>query len=466
MPNAFQFRSLLGLGNTSGPEDAANNSAAISANGLDTRNLSFAETQGGAPVSQTRANRAVQARENLDVLMRQIEHARHDADQMIEDMSALEVTSGQANTLQRENAALREKLETSSREATEQSNAADSALREISRLKDELSRIRQDCETSQRAASANALDAERIEDRLQTALSALEETKRDLAAQRDAKDKAMVEAASLRANLAERDRVQSTLLQKETELRMQVAKLQSQNDEVSGSLNRKERSLLEKSAELDATRDRIAELEAEAGSSRDDMRSLGNKYSDLKVSQDARIFSLNDGLDQERESHRMTRKLLEEARLSNDELSDEIASLKDHTMTSTKDAQKLKRELGATRTQVHEYGDKLKETHLSYSAAQGDIQRLEAALDEAKRDAVTLRRQVNKTDQLLRENTDLHDKVASMQQSLDRYRGKGLLDDTPIMLSSTKASVDEPAKKSKAASHLGAGQNVARIARR
>ncbi|MEO1222051.1 MAG: hypothetical protein AAFY42_11970, partial [Pseudomonadota bacterium] len=206
--------------------------------------------------------------------------------------------------------------------------------------------------------------------------------------------------------------------------------------------------------------------EAEAASSRDELRVLNNKLSDLRVSQDARIYSLNDGLDQERESHRMTRKLLEEERAKSDDLIDEITSHKDQTAMASKDTQKMKRELTATRTQVHEYGDKLKEAHLQYAAAQSDIQRLEAALEDAKKDATSLGRQANKSDQLLRENTDLHDKVSSLQQRIERYRGKDLLDDAPIMLSSASRRENPSRETSKANVVATSTPNVARIRRR
>lgn len=465
MPNAFQFRSILGLGQGSG--QASDTSGGSSKNTASAGGLALPPLEHDALSNGTsRANRSLQVRENLDTLMRQIEHARRDADQMMEDMSALEITAGQANSLRRENDVLREKLDDAARETMAETAKAGSSAREIARLKEELSRIRQDSEKSQREASANALDAERIEDRLRSALTALDEAKRDLEIQRDAKDKAEVDAASLRANLAERDRANGVLIQQESDLRLQVAKLQNRYEEVTDALSRKERSMLEKSAELESSRDRIAELEAEADASRDEVRILNNKYSDLKVSQDARIYSLNDCVGQERESHRMTRKLLEEARESNDDLSDQIGHLKDQTMTSTKEEQTLKRELTATRAQIHEYGDKLKEAHLRGSAAQGDIQRLEAALEDANKEASSMRRQASKADQLLRENTDLHDKIASMQQSLERYRGREIHDDPPIMLSSTtRASSPTPAKAKRSTAVAG-GPNVARIARR
>jgi chromosome segregation ATPase len=414
----------------------------------------------------SRTARSLQVRENLDQLMRQIEHARHDADQMMEEMAALEVDAGQVATLKRENDVLREKLDTSNRETIAEASKAEGAGREIARLKDELERIRQDYEKSQREASANALDAERIEDRLRATVAAFGEAKRDLETLREAKDKVEVDAACLRANLAERDRAQSALMQTEAELRMQTAKLQTRYEEVTDALARKERSVLEKSAELASSKDRIADLEAEAVAARDELRILSNKYSDLKVSQDARIYSLNDGLEQERESHRMTRKLLEEERAKSDDLIDEIASLKEQATISGNDTQKMKRELNATRTQVHEYGDKLKEAHLHYAAAQSDIQRLESALEDAKKDSISLSRQANKSEQLLRENTDLHDKVASLQQRVDRYRGSDLLDDVPIMLSSASHSPNRSTVKDKASTVATSTPNVARIRRR
>jgi chromosome segregation ATPase len=341
MANAFQFRSLLGMGS-------------------EETTKSTKREVGTAPAKSIRADRSAQVRGNLDVLMRQIEHARRDADQMIEEISALEVEAGRTADVQRENTALREKLDQAARELSAEAAKAENDAREIVRLKEELSRIRQEYERSEREASANAMDATRVEDRLRATITALDEAKRDLETQREAREKAELDAACLRTNLRERDRAQNALMQSETELRMQNAKLQSQYDEVTEALARKERVILEKSAELESSRDRIADLETSADASREELRILGGKYSDVKISRDARLLSLTDGLDQERESHRMTRKLLEEERTRNEELSDEIAALKDQTMMSTKDTQKHKRELNAVRSQLHEYSDKLK----------------------------------------------------------------------------------------------------------
>jgi len=467
MRNAFQFRSLLGM-NQPETDISASKSAHQRRDNVRSDDVpgGNAHSESDLHVPHSHANRSLQVRQNLDLLMRHIEHARHDADQMMEEMCALEVDAGQATALRRENDILRQKLDDSSREKIAEAARAESVGREITRLKEELARIRSDYEKSEREANANALDAERIEDQLRAAVNSLSETKRDLEMEREAKDKAEVDAACLRANLVERDRAQSTLLQQETELRMQAAKLQTQYEEVTDALVRKERSLLEKSAELEGTRDRIADIEAEAETSRDELRILNNRYSDLKVSQDSRIYSLNDGLSQERDSHRMTRKLLEETRMSNDAVSDENASLKDQATAMTKDNEKLKRELNALRSQIHEYGDKLKEEHIHFAAAQGDIQRLEATLEDTKKDAISLQRQASKSDQLLRENSDLHDKIASMQRSLDRYRHKELLDDVPILLSTATRETESPAKKGKPATVSTTNQNVARIARR
>lgn len=452
MPNAFQFRSLLGRP----PKRTSGKVQGNAAPGSDSR----------APASRTSRSQAI--RENLEMLMNQVEHARRDADQMMEEMSALEIDAGLAKSLRRENDSLREQLDDQTRETMAETAKSDGAAREINRLKEDITRIRADYEKSQREASANKLDAERIEDRLRSAIASLEETKRDLEMQREAKDKAEVDAACLRVNLAERDRAQSNLLQQETELRMQANKLQTQYDEVTEALARKERSFLEKASQVESQKDRIADLEADTEAAREELRIMGNKYSDLKVSQESRLYSLNDGLNQERESHQMTRKLLEEARDSNELLSDEITALKEQGLTATKDQQRAQRELSAARTQLREYGDKLKEAHLRLASAQGDIQRLENTLEDTKKDAITLRRQASKSDQLLRENTDLHDKVAGLQQRADRYRGHDLIEEVPVMLSGAKRpTAASPSPEKEARPRItAAGQNVARIARR
>lgn len=481
MPNAFQFRSLLGMppSETSRPASIKDEGSADPMAGLDPASLPASDL----PAPPSRANRSQQIRDNLDMLMNQVEHARRDADQMMEEMSALEVSAGLATSLRRENDSLRNRLDDSTRETMAHASEAEGALREINRLKEDLTRIRADYEKSQREASANKLDAERIEDRLRATIASLDEAMRDLEMQREAKDKAEVDAACLRANLAERDRAQSNLLQQETELRMKTARLQSQNDELTDALSRKERSIFEASSQVQSQKDRIADLEADNEASRDELRVLGNKYSDLKVSQDTRLYSLNDGLNQERDSHRMTRKLLEEARDSNELLSDEVAALKAQGLHTATDQKKAQAELSSSRTQLREYGDKLKEAHFRLAAAEGDIQRLENALEAAKKDAISLRRQAGKSDQLLRENTDLHDKVASMQERAQRYRGSefsstapssnsfdnsDLMDDVPLILPNAKRASSGSAggKKSASARVASSGQNVARIARR
>lgn len=456
MANAFQFRSLLGINQTR----------------EDTRleDLTSEPVVNDPVATQSRGSRSMQVRDNLDVLMNQIEHARRDADQMIEDISALEVEAGQAASLRRENDALRDKLEDTSRETIAEATKAKEAAREIGRLKEDLSRLRADYEKSEREANANALDAERIGERLRSAVASLGEARREIETLRDAKDKAEVDASCLRANLAERDRAQNALMRQEKDLRMQVAKLTDQTQEVTDALSRKERVVLEKAAEIEAAKDRIAELETTAETSREEIRVLGNKYSELKISQEARIFALNDGLSQERESHRMMLKLLEEARSGNDLLSDENTLLKDRDTNSSRDAQKMKRELSATRAQVHEYGDKLKEAHLRIDSAHSDIQRLEMQLEEAKKDTVTLQRQANKSDQLLRENAQLHERLGQLQQSLERRRDTDILGDVPIMLTNaSKASMAGPAKATATATATvtaTAAPNVARIRRR
>ncbi|UAB76854.1 hypothetical protein INR77_08290 [Erythrobacter sp. SCSIO 43205] len=460
MPNAFQFRSLLG-------KAPAKSSETLQGAETAAPRISASASE-HSPPEPSRAKRSQAIRDNLEMLMNQVEHARRDADQMMEEMSALEIDAGMAKSLRHENDALRDQLDDAAREIMAEAAKAQNASREINRLKEEVSRIRADYEKSQREASANKLDAERIEDRLRAATASLNETKRELEMQREAKEKAEVDAACLRANLAERDRAQSNLLQQETELRMQAAKLQTQYDEVTEALARKERSVLEKISQVESQKDRIADLEADNEAAREELRVLGNKYSDLKVSQESRIYSLNDGLNQERESHQMTRKLLEEARDSNELLSDEVATLKAQGLNSTQDQQKAQRELASARTQLREYGDKLKEAHFRLAAAEGDIQRLENALDDAKKDAISLRREASKSDQLLRENTDLHEKVASLQERLDRYRGSSMADDVPVMLSSAKRSTRTASATAKSDDErvTSGAQNVARIVRR
>ena len=63
--------------------------------------------------------------------------------------------------------------------------------------------------------------------------------------------------------------------------------------------------------------------------------------------------------------------------------------------------------------------------NLRYSAAQDDIERLEASITDTKKETRRLKRRANKVDDLQSENASLLEKIKSLQQTVEHYRAAG-----------------------------------------
>lgn len=301
MANAFQFRALRG----SHAKESINDAKAEDA----TQSRPPAPSQ-DAPVTGPSGKLLG----NLDDLKRSLEHARRDADQMIGEMSALRVEAGQIAGLKIENEGLRARLDQTASELGSKAVKVECAMRDVVRLKEEVARIRDLYEASDSEASANAMKAAGLEDRLGTAMKALDEAKHELKVQREAREEAELDVECLQTALAQRSEAHSALLRSQTELQTHNARLQSQVDETTQGLRRKERLVAEQSDELGELRDRASRLEMEVEAAREELRIMKGKYSNLEASRDARIQALNDEVDEQRESNRLVRMELEEER--------------------------------------------------------------------------------------------------------------------------------------------------------
>lgn len=301
MANAFQFRALRG----SHPKESITDAKAEDA----IQSLPSAPSQ-DAPVTGPSGKLLG----NLDDLKRSLEHARRDADQMIGEMSALEVEASQIDGLKSENAELRNRLDQATSELGSKTAKVECAMREVARLKEEVARIRELYEASDSEASANAMKAAGLEDRLGTATKALDEAKHDLKVQREAREEAELDVECLQTALAQRSEAHSALLRSQTELQTHNARLQSQVDETKHGLRRKEQLIAEQSDELVDARERVATLETQLEAAREELRIVKGSYSDLEASCEARILSLKDEIDVQHESNRLVRMELEEER--------------------------------------------------------------------------------------------------------------------------------------------------------
>ena len=359
---------------------------------------------------------------NMDAIMRQMQIARADADQMIDQISILRVEAKMASRLRQENRKLAEQLDDLAQEMTAETEKRAEALRDLSRSEESRTRIATQLERSEKAASNANLEIDRIQDRLTSISAKLDDTQRELQANREARNKAEVDAASLRSNLSDRDQTLKNMTAKEAELRLQNEKDRAQLVELTETLGRRQRMLLERKTQCQEQADTIAQLEQQNEEAGEEFRALEAKHADLKLAHDARVYSLNNGLAQEQEGHRITRKLLDEMRSSSQVLTDENKYLKDQGVVLAQENQQMKQELGTTRSTIREYSDQLKDAHLRYSIAQDDVQRLESAVEKASKEARTLKRQADKADRVMQENEELQSRISSLQQSLERYR--------------------------------------------
>ena len=362
---------------------------------------------------------------SLNEVMRQMQHARAHADLLLDEMSELRIKAEMAAQLKSENLKLAQHLNDSVREVSEETQKRIEAERALARSEDSLSRVATRLESASKEVSTQSLEVERTRDMLDNVAVELRDTRQELQNQSDARKVAEVEAASLRTTLTERDSALQLLTAKEAELRLQAEKDKAELADANDTLSRTHRLLMERKAQCEDQADTISQLEQQCEATQEELRALEAKQSDLKLSHDARIYTLNSGHAQEQEGHRITRKLLDEMRASSQDLADENKYIKDQAASLAQENQQMKLELGSTRSTIREYGEQLKESHLRYTIAQDDVLRLESSVEKASKETRTLKRQAEKAERLTRENTELQVRISSLQQSLKRYRKLG-----------------------------------------
>ena len=213
-----------------------------------------------------------------------------------------------------------------------------------------------------------------------------------------------------------------------------------------------ERRKTELSGALESGTKRIEELEERAERAREEQRQMDIRYNDLNVSSESRIFTLSGALSQEQAGHRVTRKLLEEMRSQSQSIADENKLLKDQAVNLAQENQQMKRELGGTRGTIREYGERLSELNLRHSAAQDDIERLEAAISDSKKETRRLKRRAGKVDDQQSENASLLEKIKSLQHTVEQYRAASASgSEAPIMLTQRRFNEAEAAPNAETA---------------
>jgi len=400
-----------------------------------------AHTGAPAVANPSQLARAETLKAHLDATLDRMQHARSDADQIFTIIADLEAQLGQMTCLAQVNEALRGAVEEERSTAAQLAEKNAELASELARTTDERNRAREAVEETQKAASALALNNQQEADRnvaLAAQLSGLQ-AERDAA--REAREKAEIDCSSLRAGLSERDQALRSLQIKESELRLRADKDASQIAETLQTAERKERRILELGNTIAKNAKRIEELEEKGERAREEQRQLEARHGDLKVASESRIFSLTGSLSQEQAGHRVTRKLLEEMRSQSQSLADENKQLKDQAVTIAQENQQIKHELGGTRSSIRDYGERLGELNLRYSAAQDDTERLEGVIAEGKKEARRLKRRANRVDELQTENASLIDKIKSLQYTIDQYRNAPQqASEAPIVLASRRSN--------------------------
>ena len=391
--------------------------------------------------SASQLTRAETLKAHLDATLDRMQHARSDADQIFTIIADLEAQLGQMIGLAQTNEALRNAVEGERITAAQLAEKNAELASELARTTDERNRAREAVEETQKAASALALTNQQEADRNVALAAQLSGLQAELDAAREAREKAEIDCSSLRAGLSERDQALRSLQIKESELRLRADKDASQIAETLQTAERKERRILELGNTITKNAKRIEELEEKGERAREEQRQLEARHGDLKVASESRIFSLTGSLSQEQAGHRVTRKLLEEMRSQSQSLADENKQLKDQAVTIAQENQQIKHELGGTRSSIRDYGERLGELNLRYSAAQDDIERLEGVIADGKKEARRLKRRANRVDELQTENASLIDKIKSLQHTIDQYRNAPQqASEAPIVLASRRAS--------------------------
>ncbi|MEL6487810.1 MAG: hypothetical protein AAFQ13_11800, partial [Pseudomonadota bacterium] len=364
----------------------------------DTSGLASDPALPSAPnaVGASHLARAQTLKGHLDATLDRMQHARADADQVFTMIAELEAQARHMTGIAQANEALKQSIE------AEQSAAADLAEKnaelagELARALDERNRAREAVEETQKAASALTLTNQNEADRNVTLAAQLSALQAELDTAREAREKAEIDCSSLRAGLSERDSALRALQVREAELRLRAERDAAQLAEAQQTAERKERRILELGNTIAKNAKRIEEIEERRERAREELRQLEARHGDLQVSSESRIFALTGSLSQEQAGHKVTRKLLEEMRKQSQSIADENKQLKEQAVAQAQENQQIKQELGGTRSSMRDYGERLNELNLRYSAAQDDIERLEGIIAEGKKEARRLKRRANR----------------------------------------------------------------------
>ena len=388
-----------------------------------------------AAEAASQLGRAETLRSHLDATLERVQHARANADQLFAVICDLEAEAKQSGELVALNEDLTRRIEESQLEAARLAEGNGELSAELARLRHELERAQGAREEAQREASALYQASQREIERMSELASEITLLRADLDGARAAKEAIEVDCSSLRALLAEREASLRSLQAKETELRIAGEKDAGHIHELTRSAQRKDARIIELGGIIEKADKQIEQLEERHDRALEEQHQLEVRHRDLQIATESRIYSLTSSLSQEQAGHRVTRKLLDEMRSGGQMLADENKQLKDQALALAQENQQMKIELGGTRGTIREYGERLGELNLRYGAAQDDIARLEGALSEARKDARTLKRRANKVDDLQSENASLNDKLASLQNMLDQYRGgRQARSEEPIVL--------------------------------
>ena len=370
-------------------------------------------------------SRTQRLRINLEGALDQVQHARSEAEHMAEMLADYEAKARMLETLTARNEELARGVEDERFKSADLAAKNSELSREVARMLEDVKHAQGAVEETQAEVSSLTLARQRDADRMITLSSQISGLKANLVTAHEAKERAEVEGSGLRAALVERDHALSALHSKEAEWRLRAEKDASQMADLEHAGERKERRIAELTGAIEKEAKRIEELEERGDRALEEQRQLEIRYNDLNVSSESRLFTLSGALEQEQAGHRVTRKLLEEMRIQTQSIADENKQLKDQAVKLAQENQQMKHELGGTRGTIREYGERLSELNLRYSAAQDDIERLEASITDTKKETRRLNRRANKVDDLLSENASLHEKIKSLQQTVEHYRAAG-----------------------------------------
>jgi chromosome segregation ATPase len=448
------MRAVLGLSRLlgkAGPADRAASDAAMPPleSGDAAASSASCTPPGALPIASPVASppahlaRTTRLKGNLESAMDQVQHARFEAEQIAEMLADYEAKARLADTLGAKSAALAQELEDERFKAADLAAKTGELGRELARSHEDAARAQEAADQAKTQVDDLTLARQRDADRMLSLTVQISGLQAELGNVCEIRERAEVEGAGLRAALAEREQALALLHNKESEWRLRAEKDASQLADLEQAGERKERRIAELSGALEKSTRRIEELEERGERATEHQRQLEIRFDDFRVSSEGRIFTLSGALSQEQAGHRVTRKLLEEMRQQSQAITDENRQLKDQAVNLAQENQQMKRELGGSRGTIRDYGERLSELNLRYSAAQDDIARLETAMAEGKKEARRLKRRSARLDDLHSENSGLHEKIKSLHHSLDHYRsaggpGRDAPHDAPVSLASRR----------------------------